>query len=104
MLRPIDLTLTIQNAANAQRAGIQGTQAGRPEVASQMFADRLEKQVRQQEQQVAHPAQIDKPDVNPDGKGHGGKYQPNRKNEKKSDTKPKATKVNAGESMYDIRI
>lgn len=104
MLRPIDLTVTIQGAAEAQRAGMQGNQAGRPEVAGQMFAERLEKQVRQQEQQVAQANEADKPDVNPDRKGHGGGYQPNRKQKKTEPPKPKTSKPLLGESMYDIKI
>ncbi|MCL1846177.1 MAG: hypothetical protein FWF77_09770 [Defluviitaleaceae bacterium] len=106
MLRPVDLTLTIQNAADAQRAGFQGTQAGRPEVASQMFADRLHKEVRQQEQQVGQTSLAEKADVNPDRQGDGKGYQPNRKppNKKTEQSKVRPTKMNVGESMYDIKI
>lgn len=103
MLRPIDMTMTIQGAAEAQRAGAQGQAAARPEVASQMFADRLEKQVKMQEQQVAQANQSEKSDVNPDREGQGGGYQSKRK-AKKTEEKPKAKSKFAGESMYDIRV
>jgi hypothetical protein len=41
-----------------------------------MFADRLEKQIRQQEQQVMKSAEAEQADVNPDRQGHGGGYKP----------------------------
>ena len=102
MLRPVDMTLSIQNAADAARVG---AQTARPEVASQMFAERLEKQVEQQSKQVAQSNQSEKSGVQPDRDGNAGGYQPKRKPaqkkpEKKSNTKPKLT----GESLYDIKI
>jgi hypothetical protein len=105
MLRPIDMTLTIQGAADAQRAGAQGAQAARPEVASQMFADRLEKQVQQQQQQVMQSNVAEKADVQPDRQGHGGGYQPNRKPaQKKAEPAKAKTSKPMGESLYDIKI
>lgn len=102
MLRPIDMTLTIQGSAEAVRAG---AQAARPEVAAAMFADRLEKQVRMQEQQVTQVSQADKNDINPDKEGHGGGYQPQRKTSQKKSEKPKAGgNKPTGESLYDIRV
>ncbi|MCL2048948.1 MAG: hypothetical protein FWG87_09490 [Defluviitaleaceae bacterium] len=101
MLRPIDVTITIQNSGDAGRVG--QTNAARPEIAAQMFADRLEKQVKQQEQQVAKTQNADNPDVDPDRQGHGGGYKPKHKRtkpEEKPKPKPKAT----GESLYDIMI
>ncbi|MCL2386293.1 MAG: hypothetical protein FWC89_01970 [Defluviitaleaceae bacterium] len=104
MLRPIDMTLTIQGSAEANRAGQQGALAGRPEVSSQMFADRLEKQVKQQQEQVVQGNKAEKNDVNPDRQGHGGGYQPQRK--KKPDDKAKAGVKSkpTGESLYDIKV
>jgi hypothetical protein len=105
MLRPIDMTLTIQGSAEAHRAGAQGAQAARPEVASQMFADRLEKQVKMQEQQVIQSNQSEKSDVQPDRQGHGGGYQPNRKNKRaEKAAAEKAKKKLTSESLYDIKI
>lgn len=104
MLRGIDLTMTIQGSAEAQRAGAQGANAARPEVASAMFAERLEKQTRMQEQQVAQTNQSEKSDVQPDREGHGGGYQPKRKPaQKKPEEKAKRPKP-TGESLYDIRV
>ncbi|MCL2225585.1 MAG: hypothetical protein FWB96_11525 [Defluviitaleaceae bacterium] len=104
MLRPIDMTLTIQNSAEAHRAGAAGTEALRPEVASQMFADRLEKQARMQEQTVNKSAESEKGDVNPDRDGSGKGYNSNRKSSKKPGEKPKAKKLKLTESLYDIKI
>ena len=103
MLRPIDMTLTIQNAAEAHRANI-NTNAARPEVAQQQFADRMEKQVREQEQQVKKSDQSERSDVNPDRQGHGGGYQPRRKPAAKKESSVKAERKATGESLYDIRI
>jgi len=105
MLRPIDMTITIQNAAEAQRAGAQDSQAARPEVASQMFADRLEKQAKLQEQQVAKTNEAEKNEVQPDREGQGGGYNPRRKPaKKKSGLSEKSKARPVGESLYDIRI
>lgn len=104
MLRPIDMTLTIQGAAEVQRAGAQGAQSARPEVASQMFADRLEKQVKQQQEQVVQSNQTEKTDLQPDRKGHGSGYQPRRKERKPEKAKQGKTVKPIGESLYDIKI
>jgi len=105
VLRPIDMTLTIQGSAEAHRAGAQGAQAARPEVASQMFTDRLEKQLRMQEQQAQEINQSDKADVQPDRQGHGGGYKPKRKpSQKKPETAKSKTPKPIGESLYDIKI
>ena len=105
MLRPIDVTLTIQHAADAHRAGAGDTHAGRPEVAQQMFAERLEKQIREQEKQAREVNQAEKNEVTPDRKGDGSGYQPNRKKqERKLLTKPEKHQSLNSESMYDIRV
>ena len=104
MLRPIDMTLTIQHASDAHRAGTGDANAARPEVASQMFADRMEKQAKMQEKQVNQTNESQKNDVQPDRQGHGGGYQPNRKPKKKATTTGAAAKKPIGESLYDIRV
>ncbi|MCL2199616.1 MAG: hypothetical protein FWB80_11910 [Defluviitaleaceae bacterium] len=104
MLRPVDMTLTIQATTDTTRAGTQGANAARPEVASQMFADRLEKQTKMQESQVVKSNESEKSDVNPDRQGHGGGYQPNRRNAPKKEEPKKAKPRFAGESLYDIKI
>jgi len=103
MLRPIDLTMTIQHAADAQRVNT-NTQ-GRPEVVAQQFADRMEKQSKLESSQVIKSNESEKSDVNPDREGHGGGYQPRKKRapEKKSEaSKSKASNVT--ESLYDFKI
>ena len=106
MLRPIDMTLTIQHAADAHRAGTSDSGSARPEVASQMFADRLEKQARLQEQQVQNTNAAEKNDVNPDRQGHGKGYQPNRKKNAKRPEKGKfaGDRDTIRESMFDIKV
>ncbi|MCL1844019.1 MAG: hypothetical protein FWF79_09415 [Defluviitaleaceae bacterium] len=105
MLRPIDMTLSIQHAADAARAGQQGALAARPEVASRMFADRLEKQAEQQTQQAVEVTQAEKHDVNPDRKGQGGGYNQSRKRASKPEKEKTGNKLKpTGESLYDIKI
>jgi hypothetical protein len=97
--------MTIQGSAEAHRAGQQGALQGRPEVAGQMFADRLEKQVKQQMEQVQTTEQADKQDVNPDRRGHGGGYNPQRKGKKpESKQKPLGKPSNTGESLFDMKV
>ena len=106
MLRPIDMTLTIQHAADAHRAGTSDSGAARPEVASQMFADRLEKQARLQQQQVQNTNQSEHNALDPEREGRGGAYQQNRKRKSKKPEKGKfvGDKENIRESMFDMRI
>ena len=103
MLRPVDMNLSIQHAADAARASTNQA-AARPEVAQQQFTDRLEKQVKMQEKQVQNANEAEKNDVNPDRKGFGGGYQPNKKKQGQKKTEAKPAKKFHGESMYDIRI
>jgi len=105
MLRPVDMALSVQNAADANRAGISESGSARSEVAA-MFADRLEKQTRLQEQQVQNSHASEKNEVNPDGRGHGGAYQPNRRRKAKRPEKGKfaGDRDMIRESMYDIKI
>jgi hypothetical protein len=103
MLRPIDLTMTIQHAADAQRVNT-NTQ-GRPEVAAQQVADRMEKQSKLDSSQVIKSNESEKSDVNPDREGFGGGYQPRKKKpqgKKSTDGKVKAS--NVSESLYDFKI
>ena len=106
MLRPVDMTLSIQGTTELHRAGTQGANAARPEVANQMFADRLEKQTRLQESQVVKSNESEKSDVQPDRQGHGGGYQPNRSKKKPEEAKKEKPKKvpGTGESLYDIKI
>ena len=105
MLRPIDVTLTIQHASEAHRAGAGDTHSGRPEVAQQMFAERLEKQIREQEKQAREVNQSEKSEVTPDRKGDGSGYKrSSKKQDKKPLTKPDKSQSQSGESMYDIRV
>ena len=103
MLRPVDMNLTIQHAADAHRAGGGDSNAARPEVASQMFADRLEKQARLQEQQVIQSNKSEKNDINSDRKGNGSGYNANRRARQKKAVASKTPKY-AGESLFDVTV
>jgi len=104
MLRPIDLTMTIQHAADAQRVNT-NTQ-GRPEVTAQQFADRMEKQNKLENSQVIKSNESEKSDVNPDREGFGGGYQPRKRKPQTQDKKTdsKAKNSNVAESLYDFKI
>jgi len=102
MLRPIDMAITVQHAADAARAGTNPNQ-GRPEVAQQDFTNRLEKQVEMQKKQVQNTNETENNNVNADGKGHGGAYNP-RKKKREKPTKAKAKPKFYTESLYDIKI
>jgi len=104
MLRPIDMTISIQHAQEAHRAGTNDSGSARPEVASQMFADRLEKQTRMAEQQVQNSNQTEKNDLNPDRQGYGGGYTANRKRTKPKKGKFVGDKSEIKESMFDMKI
>jgi len=105
MVRPIDISLNIQHAADMARVAT-ADQQGRPEVAMQQFADRLEKQARQQNEQVQRQENTEKPTVNPDGRnptGYAAKKKPPVKKKTDEKKKPPLTRT-TGEHMYDIRI
>lgn len=107
MLRPVDMALTIQHANETMRPG--DAHSGRPEVAQKAFADRLEKEIREQEKQTRQVGQSEKNEVNPDRKGDGTGYyrQGGRRPAKKTGAKPAAPEKMRefeGESMYDIRV
>jgi len=104
MLRPIDMTMTIKHSVDANRAGAGDAHASRPEVAAQMFADRLEKQAKMQETTVNQTENSEKKDVNRDRSGNGGGYDPKRKKKKTSAAVTPDKSKPTGESMYDIRI
>ena len=105
MLRPVDVTLTIQHASEALRANSGDAHSGRPEVAQKMFAERLEKEIREREKQAREVGQTEKNEVNPDRKGDGtGYYKQAKKQSKKPLTKHEKSREFSGESMFDIRV
>jgi hypothetical protein len=97
------MNLTIQHAADANRNPGQGALI-RPEVAGQMFADRLEKQARLAEQQVVKSPESEEADVKGDRDGHGGGYQGNRGQRKRAPVAAAKEKKRTGESLFDIRV
>jgi hypothetical protein len=104
MVRPIDINLNIQHAPDMARMGATENQ-GRPEIAAQQYADRLERQARQQQEQVQRNDAADRSNVNPDRKGRGDGYSPKRKPvQKKNEEKKNPPKRMAGDNLIDIRI
>ena len=105
MLRPVDVTLTIQHASDALRASSGDANAGRPEVAQKMFAERLEKELREREKQANEVGRSEKGEVNPDRRGDGTGYFKNGKTKsRKPLTKQDKVREFSGESMFDIRV
>ena len=107
MLRPIDVTLTIQHAADAQRANANNSQSARPEVMQKIFAEKLEEELRQQQRQATEVDRSEKSEVHRDRKGDGTGYQGNRKRPAKKATgnsRPGSLNDYGKESMYDIKV
>ena len=105
MLRPIDVTMTIQHAADAQRVGSGDPNSQRPELMQRAFADKLDEEVRRDQQRAGEVNEAEKNEVNPDRKGDGSGYRRNRRApKKKALTKPDQKQAFGSESMYDIRI
>ena len=107
MLRPIDVTLTIQHAPDAQRANPNNSQSARPEVMQKMFAEKLEEELRQQEKQAREVDRSEKNEVHRDRKGDGTGYQGNRRRpQKKAPANANPGRLNdlGRESMYDIKV
>ena len=104
MIRPVDINLNIQHAPDMARLALTEQQT-RPELAAQQFADRLEKQARQQQEQIQKQEATDKANVNPDQKGQN-KYNPKRKPVKKKPEEKKKTppRRTEGESMFNILV
>jgi len=104
MVRPVDISLNIQHAADMARLAGNNQQV-RTDLAAQQFAERLEKQTRQQQEQVIRQEEAQKTDVNPDGKGHSG-YAAKKKApaKKKPGAKSAPMARTSGESMFDIRV
>ena len=107
MLRPIDVTLTIQHAADAQRANANNSQSARPEVMQKMFAEKLDEELRQKEKQAREVDGAEKNEIHRDRKGDGTGYTGNRKRPQKkppTESKTGAKKDFTSESMYDIKV
>ena len=101
----VNVNLNIQHATEAVRFGTPADQ-GRPEVAAQHQAQRMEKQVQKQQEQIQPQEASDKAGVNPDRQGRGNEYQQKKKTAKgKAPEKKKVVQYSpSSESMFDIRI
>ena len=99
MLRPIDLALNIGNAQEMRRGA--ESQNTRPELAMQQFADRLEKQVRESQEQVQRQDAPQKGTINKDKEGSGKGHKPKPKQKKEEVKKGKPV---LKESMFDVFV
>jgi len=100
----VNVNLNIQHTPEAVRFGSPSDQ-GRPEVAAQQQADRLEKQVQRQQEQIQRQEATDKTGVNPDRQGRGNEYQKQKSTKGKTQTKKKPQQNSPqSESLFDIRI
>ncbi|MCL2707686.1 MAG: hypothetical protein FWF03_01080 [Defluviitaleaceae bacterium] len=103
MLRPIDLTITIQHASEANRA--QNQDNARPEVAQHQFAEKLNKEVQHNDQHVTQTNKAEENRVERDGKGPGGKKGGGKKRREAEKKAAKPLVMNQrGGSMLDISI
>lgn len=100
-LRPIDMTITVQRTPEINR-----TQTGentRPEVTHQQVADRLNREVQQQDQQVIQTSESQEGRIGRDGRGNsGGESSGNRrKKDKNTDTQKNKPE---SDSLFDVSI
>jgi hypothetical protein len=102
-VRPLDVALTIQRTPEINR-----TQTGeqmRPEVAQQLFAERLNKEVELQDRHVMQTYKTDENRVDKDGRQGGGAYaQKDKKDKNKKDEKSSGAKSGGNGGMFDITI
>jgi len=101
------MSITIQHAADAGRFARGNEIASKPEIAHQMFTDRMEKELRQQGEQVNKANEAEQNQLNPERQGHGGGYQrkgKNKKNEKDEKKPPPKTISRFSEGLLDVKI
>ena len=101
-IRPIDISITIQQSTNMNR--VQSGENVRPEVAHQEFADRLNREVTQQERQVNQPPKSENGRINPDAKGNNQQDRQRKKKGKKDSSDGNGEGVRQSGSMLDIRV
>ena len=102
-LRPIDMTITIQNASEATRAG--HTDAGRPETVQQQFAEKLQREVQHDDQQVLQTNKTEDNRVDRDGRGNAGGGSSKKKKKPSSNQGTKqSSATSGGKSMFDVSV
>ena len=100
---PIDLSITLQRTTELAR---QPGETARPEMAQDQFAERFNREVRQNEQQVTQTNRAEENIVNRDGRGNSGgaNLRQKKKNDEKKDKKPCTNTIGSGGSLLDISI
>jgi len=99
------MAITIQRTPELSRAF--ANEHIRPEVAHQQTADKIQKDVQQQDQQVMKTNKSEENNVNPDGKGYGGgggTGKKKRNSENGTETPDKKKKAEKRAGMFDISI
>ncbi|MCL2664422.1 MAG: hypothetical protein FWE82_02305 [Defluviitaleaceae bacterium] len=99
-LRPIDVSITVQRTPE-MRAQTEGL---RPEIAQTQFADKLNKDIAQQERQVNQPQKTEDAKVQPDGKGNAGYAGKQKKRGKNAQPTDKNKQTGQSGSMLDILV
>ena len=100
MLRPIDMTITVQRTPELNRS--QTGENARPEVAFQQIAEKVNRDTQQQDRQVSQTNKSEGERVDPDGRGSGGGGARGKK--KGQEKKDKKTASSNGGSMFDVSI
>jgi hypothetical protein len=99
---PIDMSITVQRTAEVNRLPT-GEAAARPEMAQDEFAERFNREVRQQEQQINQSNKTEENLVNRDGRGNNS-YNGQKKKKNTKDTKQQPGKAKNSGSLFDISI
>ena len=100
-LLPIDVSITVQRTADIRPAANEN--AARPEVVHQQFADKLNKDVQQQDHQIIKPNKTEDNAVDPDGRGNNGQAG-SRNKKKKGSEKDKQPAHTGGGSLFDVSV
>jgi len=102
IVRPIDMTITIQNAADANRAG--SNEHARPETVQQQFAERLQKEFQLNDQHVMQTNKTEENRVDRDGRGNGGGGPGGKRGGKDKKDARAPRQITGGGSMLDISV
>ncbi|NLJ87195.1 MAG: hypothetical protein GX327_00185 [Epulopiscium sp.] len=100
-IRPVDMQVIIPKTSEVSKHNHEQTHKG--EIQQQEFAQQMEKQITQNQQQVSNP---NKPEYAVNDEGRNKNQQQSNQSKKKKDKKEKDKKSNMsdGNSIIDIRI
>ena len=99
---PIDTSITLQRTVDLTRMP-SGETLARPEMLQDEFAERFNREIRQQEQQINQSNKTEENLVNKDGRGNSG-YDSKKKKKDNKNAKPSSDITKTGGSLFDISI